>query len=303
MTDDERMATLLDGRLDAREREDALARIADSDDDYVVFADAAAILREHEAQGTAAPKAEPASARVIPLRRRPMWARPTAAWAALAAVLVALALIPVLRSRMGNPYDPARLASRVGGGATRLPAGWMDARPWSTRGAGEKLSDEAAGARAGALLVDLELAVRSRDIAATTELAGRVRGLLDEENGAGAIATLYDSIAKRAGEPPEQLAGLLKDGRENARSYVSEPYLDAGAWTEAARLAVQARDRHFFARRASLDEIARIVALPALTERGRAAAERVRATMATERAPEWNVLAADLDVLLGVLGR
>lgn len=44
----ERVGSLLDGRLSGAARDSALAEVAASDDDYEVFADTAAVLREAE---------------------------------------------------------------------------------------------------------------------------------------------------------------------------------------------------------------------------------------------------------------
>ena len=46
--DSERVGSLLDGRLSGTARNSALAEVAASDDDYDVFADTAAVLREAE---------------------------------------------------------------------------------------------------------------------------------------------------------------------------------------------------------------------------------------------------------------
>lgn len=46
----ERVGSLLDGRLSGAARDSALAEVAASDDDYEVFADTAAVLREAETE-------------------------------------------------------------------------------------------------------------------------------------------------------------------------------------------------------------------------------------------------------------
>ena len=48
--DSERVGSLLDGRLSGTARDSALAEVAASDDDYDVFADTAAVLREAESE-------------------------------------------------------------------------------------------------------------------------------------------------------------------------------------------------------------------------------------------------------------
>jgi hypothetical protein len=330
--DDERLAALLDGRLDGREREELLARLAgaaEDDDDYLVFADAAAVLREREeaagvtplpipvrAEESASPSAgpevaaaphedsrdgKPASdtAKVVPLRPRRRF--PVAAWGALAAVLAGVALIPVLRARAGDPYDPARLASRLETSVPALPAGWARAeRPWGAKrgGSPDRLTEEGRSARLGALLVDLEVAVRARDTASTAAIAGTVKALL-EGFSTGYVVQTYDSIARAPDRPREQLEPLLKDGRQDVAEIFDPVYFRAGAWTEAGLLAAAKRDADFFRRRDSRRELEAIAAIPAVAQEARA----VQAAIPDDRAPDWNAVDTNLTAILKELGR
>src|SRR5690349_2750886 len=95
----EEIGALLDGRLESGPRTELLARLAASDDDFDVFADTAAVLREAEEDETAenelvaAGVVEPElPAGVIPLRprRASVWQSSGVRWLAAAAVLAAL---------------------------------------------------------------------------------------------------------------------------------------------------------------------------------------------------------------------
>jgi hypothetical protein len=358
LTIDERLALLIDGKVNDADRQALLAGL--SEEDILILGDAAGITREREdaarpqaerppvaregraedvpaaatdppprpyivaagAEEGGKPEDAPAEPRltvvpptpdrpreeaagdasVIPLRPRRRF--PLAAWGAIAAVLAGVALIPVLRARGGNPEDPARLAAALPGPAGRLPAGWIDDRPWGAKrggGGDDGLLVETRSARLGALLVDLELAARARDTATVALLANRVSSHLGNVTGAGDLALVYDSIAGVAPTSPNAIAPLLKEGREDMPDAADPAYLDAGAWSEAALLAANAHDEAFFRTRASREMPARISALPVLRDEGRAAAGQVRAALARGGTPDWPALRQSLSDLMGAI--
>lgn len=313
-TDDERLSALLDGRLEEQPRQEMLAHLAASDDDYEVFADTASILRELEAEdaarrGAAPPREEEAdstvSTPVIPIDRgrRRRWGA-AARWGALAAVLAAVALFGVLSSRSGDAAagSPVSLAARLERAGEGLPEGWTRRPPWSaTRGDGAPgaLSPgerEARAARAGALMVDLAVAVRARDAVSTRTLAEQVRSRFAPRlTGAD---NPFRRITERAGAPPDSLAGLLDEANGwLAERWGREP-LRLGAWTEAARLAAERRDAAFFRDDTSGDVLDRAERLAGTDPGGRLAVERVRAALAGEGPPDWGALSPALDTLL-----
>ncbi len=157
--DAERLAALLDGRLDERRRAEAVARLASSDDEFEAFVDALAVTRELEA--------EDAAEGVTPLRprvRQRWWRRPGGQWAAIAAVLAGLALLPAVWSRGRDPGvdDPQSYAALLESKGAGLPAGW-DPTPWrTTRGAGDPLTPQARAVRLGVHMTDLEAAIAAR---------------------------------------------------------------------------------------------------------------------------------------------
>lgn len=280
-SDDERLAALLDGRLQGRAREELLEHLSASDDDRRVVTDTAAILLELEA----------AESGPIPLRPARGWRVP-AAWGAMAAVLVGAVLLAALwsRGRASAAADPVRLASRLEAGAG-LPEGWT-ARPAWDPARGDAPGERAAqAARAGALLVDLAVAVEARDAADTRLLAERVRTRFDPRAGeAGPLRQL----ALRAGAPADSLRPLVERATERLAGRLGEEPLRLGAWAEAGRLAVHRRDAEFFRARGSRAMLRRAERDPS----ARAAASRVRAAIPREGTPDWNALDAALNALL-----
>ncbi|HEY7771370.1 MAG TPA: hypothetical protein VIB55_24580, partial [Longimicrobium sp.] len=167
--DDERLAALLDGDLSEQERNELLAELSPFDDDYQVLVGTAALLHEMEvqerqSQGRDAP---PAPGAAIPLRppARRRWGSP-GRWAALAAGVAGIALAAGLAGRGSQGADAVRLAAGLEAN-TRLPEGWTERARWSSpRGDPSSRSSSAQAVQAGALLVDLAVAVRTRDAGA-----------------------------------------------------------------------------------------------------------------------------------------
>jgi hypothetical protein len=308
--DDERLSSLLDGRLHGRSREDLLAHLSASEEDRRVFADTAAILRELEeeeagAKVAAAPEVgagAESTAVVIPLRpaARARWWRARAQWGALAAVLAAIAIIAALasRERASAAADPVSLAARLesDGG---LPEGWAEQPRWVPgRGNGptaEPAERAAQAARAGALLVDLALAVETRDTTDTRLLAEQVRSRFDPRSGdAGPLR----QVAERAGAPADSLRPLVESATERLGDRLGREPLRLGAWAEAGRLAAHRRDQAFFQGHASRAALDRAERFTGNNPAARAAVARVRATIPAEGSPDWNALSAALDALL-----
>ncbi|HEX8696750.1 MAG TPA: hypothetical protein VF746_30305 [Longimicrobium sp.] len=317
--DDNRLAALLDGRLDERERAELLARLAQSDDDYEVLADTAGVLRELEAAGVGQPRApevaapgdpgeseRPSEPGVIPLRPRRArgWHRPGARRLALAAVLAAVALGSVLwlRRNAPDPVDPARLATVVAEGGASLSPEWVRSRPWrSTLGAGDPLTDEARAVRLGALLVDLELAVRQRDAATASLLASQVQVLLEDVDGAGQVADVYRQVGESAAEAPERLQYLLAAGRAGMADVVDRDLLGLGAWAEAARLAAARRDEAYFRTRETRAALDHAAELP-VPGSAQDSIERIRRAIRGGGTLRWEEVQTELDRLLLAVG-
>lgn len=332
--EDERLAAFLDGRLDERERTEMLADLAADDDAYEAFAGLASILRqvdEEDARAAAAAAAagaggalpdaearEPVPGGAISLTERiraradrPEQARagrrvPVLRWVALAAVCAGV----VLAGRAWWPRPPAegepvRVAARLERVPEGLPARWPEATPWATvRGNAGGASPEARIARAahaGALLLDLSVAVQGRDAAETRLLARQIAERFDPRGGPGGA---LGGIVEGAGSPPERLQPLVRQATDHiAQRLGRRDALRLGAWVEAALLAAATRDAAFFRDAYTgkvLDDAARITAPdpPA-----RAAVEEVRALLVGADPPRWDALTSALRVVAGELAR
>lgn len=304
--DAERLAALLDRRLDERQRAELLEHLAASEEDFDVFVDAVAVTRELEG----ASEAED----VIPLRPPAHGGDESASrgkgaggpwrWLALAAVLAAIALAPWLWMRAGarDPLgDPGHYVALLEAEDAGLPPAW-EGRPWTvTRAPGDPLTPETRAARLGARLVNLDLAVRARDTAAA-QLAAEIAVLLEEIPAAGPVASVYREIGRRAGEPPQALAPLLERGRVGVTRLAGEELVALAAWVEAARIAAARQDLAFFRARASRAALERAAELPILDGPARESLERVQTMLASADAPDWDALQRELTELLRALG-
>lgn len=309
------LARFLDGGLSEEERASAVAHLSASDADAELLADAAAVLRELEAEDgiVIAPRADDADdadpdaeTKIIPLRppstERTRRRLPTR-WLALAAMVAGVVLVPLALSRSGGgPGNPGQYAALLANREAGLPAGWLNQPPWPvTRGGGTPVVDNARAAQLGALHVELELAVAARQKEETELLAGRIEALLADVPAAGLVAPTYDEIGTRAGKPPAALAKLLEDGRENMAMFVDEDHFALGAWAEAARLAAASRDAEFFAARASRKMLDRAGEM-SLDPEALGAVEAIRTASQRDGQPDWAVLEAQSKQLLGRLG-
>jgi hypothetical protein len=299
--DDERLAALLDGKLDERQRQELLAQLVTSGEDHDVFANTAAVLRELEAQDAAAAGLEagaasaPVAAAALPPTLgpgAPRWRRASRR-AVLAAVVVVIALAATLGARRGLPStaEPVHLAARLENPAQALPPGWQPLGS-SPRGSAETGAMQARAARAGALLVNLAVAVRSGDASNTRLLSEQLRSRYDPGAGPGSP---FRQLSRRAGAPADSLEPLVSRATDRLAERLGRNHLRLGAWTEAARLAAEARDEEFFR---GADAVPR--GAERLTAGNASAARALQAVTAALRRdgpPRWDALAPALDSL------
>jgi hypothetical protein len=277
----ERLAALLDGRVDHDRRAAILVEVADSDEVAAVLAEAAAVLRELEmddagevdaatAYGITAaappvggehapeeltgvrvpapPPDAPSSAAgraVSTVRRSSSWWRRAAPW--LAAAVALLALVPLLRhdQAIQTPADVFGVRLAV---ETRRQAAIEAPPAWSTsRSSQTALSSEARAARLGVRLADLQLAVERRDPAAPA-LARDVALLLSDLDGGAPLVAHYEGIAGSPEVAEADLREALRLGREAVVTAVgpgAEDILALAAWARFGQAAVLAGDRAF----------------------------------------------------------
>jgi hypothetical protein len=281
----ERLAALLDARLDADAHADVLSHLATDDEALAAYAEAAAVTRALEE--------EDAAAGVTPLRPAARVASFSGArrWGAIAAAVGAVALAPLAWNRMQSPglQEPGALAERLATTGTALPAGW-DPSPWgSTRSASDPMTLRARAIRIGARLVELELALRGQDPAAA-RTAAQVAILLGELPGSGPAVSIFRDIQDRAGAPWAELEPLMEDAGAAAADMAGEDDVRLGAWLQAARIATGRQDINFFRTRATEAALGRLDTDPATGEH----AQIIRALTSSEGAPDWDALGREL---------
>ena len=300
--DPERLGALREGRVQGREADELVARLAADPGALEDYADALAVAEELEEEDRRAAGTR-RTPRVLPFRapvRRAGWRPgPRLALAASLAVALGVAGWGLTRGRAGDD-DPGRYAALLE--RPGVPAGW-DAAPWTAaRAPGETLDPRARAVRIGARITDLEAAAAAGDSLAARQAAADVGALLGALPAAGPAGSVYDEIRRRAGEPPDALAPVRERGRRTAARLAGEDGVALGAWAEAARLAAGQRDADFFQARATrrvLEDAARDEALPA---DARAAAEAVRAALAASGAPDWGALEREAARILASAG-
>jgi hypothetical protein len=287
----ELLAALADGRLHGPERERAMALIAESDEDYELYAEILEATGELDLSDAPASSTDPHDLadgviRLAP-RRAGFFAR-VARWGALAAALAGVALVGplLLRGRGGLP-DPADSVALLESGSTPVVVPNLD-RPWRvTRGGGDPLTAEARAARLGALSTDLGLGVRTRDYR-VRDWGNDAASMLDDVPGGGPAAASFRALADRAGAPESETEPLLAAARESIADLANADHYRLGGWAEAARIAAARHDVAFFHARRSRIAMERAVDLPSLPPAARESARAlVRATRG-DGPPDWD---------------
>lgn len=289
----ERLAALLDGRLDERERAQVLRAIDEDPELRAAYADAVAVESELAGAATAG------GGDVRPFRRevaRQQWRSGRALL--MAAGLAGILFVPwVMTWSREAVIEPSRLVAQLD---VESPVA-MPAEPWAvTRGAGAVMSERGRAARLGARLVDLEVAIAARDSGMRVAAAASVVSLATADAPlTGAPVDLYRRIAAGDVAATED-RGARREGWEAMSELAGEEAMRLGAWLEAARVAAVRRDAEFFRSRATGRVLDAAVAATDADER--AAMARVRGAVASG-IPEWAMLATALEEALRVAGR
>ncbi len=190
----ERIAALLDGRLDDVRRDSLLNELASSPSLASVLADAAAARQDSEAD----PKARTNTARLP--QRRAAWRRSAPIIGVLLAASIVLLILPRSRRRdrpavSGSASDYAALAVA---GMPQLPQSWS-APVWSeTRGLGDTIDPRARAVRIGATLTDLEIAMKIGDSASSRARPNCSAPWSVSCPAGGPLSELYVAIARSA---------------------------------------------------------------------------------------------------------
>jgi hypothetical protein len=297
MADAERLAALLEGRLDERQRAELLERLALSEDDLELLADAAAVAQEIEEEDRAVEVVGAAEGDrgivPLPVRRPP----PRLRWLPLAAVFVGVAVAGVLtQTGLGRrDRSPMAVVDHLASADQPPPAG-LDPTPWvDSRGSEDRLSTFARGVQLGVRLADLQLA-RGRDAPEAHALSAEVAKMLDAVPGTAQEASFYGDVAP--GASPKELRRHALTVAKLADSTA----VALGAWVQAARIAAWRHDAEFFRR--TPDPLDGRSSAPAgMKPQAVAALNAVRADLSAKGPPDWSRLDTELYTLLRTAGR
>lgn len=235
MTDAERLALLLEGKLPAEDRTRLLAELEASPELREAYADAVTVLDE-VVPGAARDRAP------APISRAPSLKRRVTGFAIAAGLLLAL-LVPLTRlaRRPTGLPEPSRIIAQL---ADRgVDASQLEAKPWrELRGASQTLPRRASAVRIGALIADFDIASARGDSSAPV-IAARIAALADVYPGGGGAGDAYRAVAA-----DRTLNAARKDEALRAmETLIGANDLRLGAWLEAARIAARSRDSSFFA--------------------------------------------------------
>lgn len=284
----ERIAELLDGRLEEPERGRLLVQLATSGE-FCDFAETAAVLREAEAvEGRKPRRLPPSTARARGWRTRP------GRWLAIGAVLALAVLAPILwlaRDRaMDHPGAPAALLSAMDAG---LPPGWTARPAWEAAlGTGDPLDAGARAVRAGALHTALLVALQGGGAEDAARIRDQLVALLSLP-GTAPLASHYRELRMDA---PTVAVDLESAGEALATSLGKEDVL-WGAWLEAARIAAARRDAAFFRSGRTSGILDRAAESERISDAGHATLSNVRTSLNAE-VIVWPGVQRDLDTLL-----
>lgn len=253
--DPETLAAFLDGTLPPGEREQVLTVLARGGEPYEDFMDAAALLgvlapELPELQATSAADARARRGALFgPQRsRRLRTFAPFLAAAGIAGIMVvsrgrdgsdAAHVVDVVRTIPGHaPAGPGSVSRALGEDWSR--AGWPAVR------GGERTAESRARAfRMGVRSAQLELALAMGDGAAVVPSAAAAARLAAGVEGGGPVAARIEGLAR---------SGTAASESERRRTWTelrelagAPEWFDAGAWTEAARLAALGGRADFFA--------------------------------------------------------
>jgi hypothetical protein len=289
--DPERLAALIDGRLDPEARAALLAELDASPEALEAYGDAMAALRDTAEESAISPGGGVSLTSQRTSRPFRMYA-PVLAIAAV--VLIAVALPFVRGTRGPGLDDPRAIAALVQRTET---AGTLWQRPaWSeVRGPSDALSARARAVRIGARIVDLDLLARTGDPAAT-RVALQAAALLDAVPAGGVAASAFRALADQDAD------AMSSDAFGQAVTFAEQvagvTEVRAGAWLEAARMAASVSDASFFERARIQAARRAISSLAGLSAPARAALDELDRLLVDAPAPDWPAIESALSALL-----
>ena len=266
-SDLEEIAALIDGRLEGEERARVIARLAQDEASYEVFAEVLALQEEPSA--TEAPAIvevgdETEDAEVVSMDRAELRGGPARPWnrwlptapMLAAAVLTAIVGIPLQQGwilpkalRADGLLTEALRSERIE--ARGLDEEWYRGGKRNTRGVGAASAADRIDFQLGVQSIDLHVALTFDDLEQAKLATDRILNLLDDDRGLYVEQTEYRLFLESLGSAPDLSALLDESSRLEARleESVAGLYFDFGLWLEAARLATLAGEVDFFRHR------------------------------------------------------
>lgn len=285
-TDEEKLAALLDGRLEEGEREALLSRLVASPELLDAYAEAVAVTRELEAED------EAQGVVALGERRRRWFQRPGVRVLAAAAGLAVIVAVPWSLGRGGDaPLEPSEVVAMLGAGAgpVERPASAWPVRRSSTVVAAER----GVALRLGAELAWLEIALSARDPEGVGRSASQIETLLEGLPAAAPLASVYHSVAADPRRPASELRPLLDQAGSSVQRIAGEELVWLGAWVEMARVATDRQDEEFFRSQEARERLGSVLDGKLLSPSAREALSRVL-TLAGARPLPWAELETEL---------
>ena len=292
--DPERMAALLDGRLNADERSRLLERVSESNDSIELLADATAIVY---ALDTTAGEISREPARGWTHWRRPAWR------VAAGVVLAAGVSVPLwIRLHDADFVDGSNALALLSVSIDRTtPRAGEPGR--ALRGQSETVTVNGRAVRVGAQTIDLEIALRTGDTGAASATRNRIAALVADVPASAPLLTALQRAQAGTSRSDSPLPILAV--RNDLGSLLGRDWVATGAFIQAARVAAVLEDRSFFRNSTSRSLMERIADSPALDSTARQAAVRALASgwgRGTSTV-DWLALRRELGVLLDYLAR
>lgn len=306
--DDEIIAALADGSLQADAAAEARAHLADCPECSALLADVLACQEElADEAGDDAPPARPEAAPAAPVDVPPAplpFERPrrrsAPAWLPLAAVLLLGLGAGWWQFTRPRPVPVDDLVAALSAGPAAQAAPWDDAL---TRGGRANLAPERDAFRFGVLALDLRLSLATGNAERARARLRLCAQHLDGLAFAAADAAFLRAAAERPGGPGR---AEVERRLDDILAGFDPAFAALGHWAEAARLAAAARDAAFFAapRHRRVPAFVRRAAGPRLTPELRAQLDAIeeRWPVAPAGEADWAALEALLARLLRLAG-
>jgi anti-sigma factor RsiW len=299
----EQLAAYLDGRLTPQERAAVEERLAEDEDAFELFAEAARL-----AETAAAPAGEVVDLSLRGMRLRgnrraaTRWIGPLAA---AAVVLLALGLATLQPWRGLSSVPSATWVAALPAGddlAAVLGDRWTEAAWSEYRSAPGPLAyplfpPEVAAFRIGARTVDLAAALRAEDADTASSLAAQLESLYPNLESTTAATIVMAQLALTLEQAGPQAAAQDLATLDEHHGVEPASYYETGRWAESARLAARAGARPFFESRLWSRGL-RALQRQAQTPELRQLAERLPGSAP----PDFAALVTELDAVIALLG-